>query len=557
MFIACFTAASLILTSCNYVHYVQDNTGIIPQGTGVSYKQDAVKVLDMGPVKGRTLKLYTTVPDTLNPILSKNPKVHEFSGLIFESLVKLDENMRPVPVLAERWEVSKDGSEWTFYLRDDVRWHDRMRLSAEDVEFTMSVIMDSRIDSIYKDNLRNISSFAALDQRTVRIVLKSPYSFTAEMMTFPILPKHHFYGHDISEMNSYSNMNPVGTGPYEFRSFDGNVIKLSINDNWWGAHVDDNDENEPGRPYITEIEIKVFNNVSEALDAFKDKDIELITADAYQCSSFAGRSDIFIKKYPNRNYEFLAFNLANPKMGDPSVRKAISLAINRKEIIDNVLPGEAVTADMPVIPGTWIYGSYTADDDISDAKKAHEFLLENGWRESNGVLYKNIRGVRTYLRLELLVNKDNGKRIRVAEEIKRQLLEAGIDVRVKEVNWEEGIKLISEKKFDIVLIGCRVPAVPDPTFMFSSNEAAGSLNIAGYSNATVDGYLDRIAAETDEVMRKIYFANLCRLVKEDLPYLGLYFYNDATIFTRRIRGPLSPFVYDRLNGLESCYLLAE
>jgi peptide/nickel transport system substrate-binding protein len=380
LLLAVSITVSMILSSCGSV---RGNTGNADSESSLTDERNLDDVIDMGPVNGGTLKLFSTTPDTLNPVLSSNAYVQEFSSLVFESLVKLDREMTPIPELAKSWEVSEDGLTWTFQIRENVQWHDRMKLTADDVEFTMSVILDSKVDSVYKGNLENISSFSALNEHTIKVVLKSPYSYLAEMMTFPILPRHYFYGDEISNLKSARNMKPVGTGPYRYVSSNNTIIKLNLNEDWWGGNS--NDDSESNLPYIPEVEIKLLKSVSDAMNALQTRDIDILTIDADSCSKYTGRSDIIIKKYPGRNYEFLTFNLSGTVMKDPSVRRAIAQAIDEQKLINDVIPGEAVAADMPAIPDTWMY-----DTNIISIKpdpvKARQLLIGNGWRERRGGL---------------------------------------------------------------------------------------------------------------------------------------------------------------------------
>jgi len=171
-------------------------------------------VKDSGPVKGGELNLFSTKPDTLNPLLTKNVYVKDFLGLIYESLFKLDRDQKAVPVLADEWEVSDDGLIWTFKIRSDVHWHDGMPLTADDIIFTIKTIQNSNIDSVYKSNTKNIAACTIVSRNTVRIFLNEPDSFLKERLTFPILPSHYYIGENIEIPGSEKNMTPMGTGPY-------------------------------------------------------------------------------------------------------------------------------------------------------------------------------------------------------------------------------------------------------------------------------------------------------------------------------------------------------
>lgn len=144
-------------------------------------------ILDIGPVKGGNLNLFTTTPDTFNPLLTKNKYVNDFLGLIYEGLVKLDEKQMPAPVLSESWSISADGLIWNFKIREGINWSDGNTFTAEDVAFTVKSLLESKTDSVYSILLQNIAAYSAVDDYDFKLVLKKPNSFTAEMMTFPII----------------------------------------------------------------------------------------------------------------------------------------------------------------------------------------------------------------------------------------------------------------------------------------------------------------------------------------------------------------------------------
>jgi len=139
--------ASIVFSACSI-----DLSRLLEEGNNdYDFLNNGVDdVLDTGPVKNGVLNLFSTEPDTLNPILTSNAYVKEYSCFVFESLVRLDGNQKAVPLLAESWEGSDDGLVWTFYLKENIYWHDGIPFSAEDVEFTASVIMNAGVNSPYK-----------------------------------------------------------------------------------------------------------------------------------------------------------------------------------------------------------------------------------------------------------------------------------------------------------------------------------------------------------------------------------------------------------------------
>lgn len=506
-------------------------------------------VMDRGPVKGGTLNIFSTPPDTLNPLLTSNAYVQDFTNLIFESLVKLDRDQKPIPLLCDRWEISDDRLVWTFHIRNNVTWHDGLPLTSEDVEFTAATVLNPAVNSVYKKNLQNVTTFAAIDRYNFRVVLKKPNSFTAETMTFPIIPKHYFLGEDISK--TPRNMKPIGSGPYKFVSNSGKNIILNINENWWKSG--EAGGNKAKTPYISEIDVKIYDNQADALAAFQSRDIDVSLVNAGDCSKYSSRSDSTIKKYTGRDYEFIAFNLTRPVFADKAVRQAVASALDKMKIIESLLPGEAVAADIPVIPDTWLY-----DTDIvsinRDAAKSREILKNDGWKESANGLYKYINGIYTPLEFELLINSENSTRSKVAEMVRDQLAEAGIKIKINSVNWDDEFKSLYGKKFDMALLGFNVPQSPDISFAYATSEIASGTNVAGYSNPDVDNYLQQILSENDQARRKTLFYKMRQVINDDTPYIGLYFYNNAVLYNKRVRGGLDPYVWDKFNDIAAWYI---
>jgi peptide/nickel transport system substrate-binding protein len=540
---------TISLTACTLPGEHGTNT---PEGTLISDTRSKDEVIDRGPVKGGTLRLFSTYPDTLNPVYTNNVYVQDFSQLVFESLVRLGKDLKPLPLLAEKWEVSPDGLTWTFTLKKEVFWHDNRQFSAEDVEFTLESILKHQSVSPYKDSLENIISFSSVNRYTFRILLKKPDSFIVERMTFPILSKFRYKKEEeLTNLQSSANRKPVGTGPYRFLSFtDKKLVSLTANSNWWGFSEQDK---QVSIPYIAQVDIKLYPNADDSLNAFQIKDVDAIFIGRNECGKYAGRTDMVIKKFLDRNFDFLAFNLSKPLLQDKVLRQAIVTAVNKSKLLEEVMPGEGIPADFPCNPELWLKaGNIQAYD--TGASKAKELLIGDGWKEENEVLYKRIKGVKTPLQLELLVNDENDVRAKVAVKLAGQLEAAGIHLQVKQVPWEDSLSLVQQKKFDIVLTGCRIPTIPDLSFLYSSAAANGGLNIAGYANAQVDVYLDRILTERDESLRKAYFTNMFNIISDEVPYIGLYFYYNAGLFSKRVRGEINPYLACKYNGVINWYI---
>jgi peptide/nickel transport system substrate-binding protein len=560
---------SIILLSCFFLTACQADFGLEElqmrnqAGTGGDVDNLNYDILDRGPVKGGTLKLFTTTPDTLNPILTKNIYVSDFLSFVYEGLVKLDRSGLPVPVLSDSWNVSEDGLVWNFHIRSDVLWQDGKPLTASDVEYTFDFILNSRVDSTYKRQLQNIATYTASDDSNFKLVLRKPNSFTPELMTFPILPGQASIPYGPSDPE---NFRPYGTGPFRFDSYDENKrIALLPNENWW--QLKSGDGKAGGSMYLDGIDVNVYKNTDDAISAFQTGDVDAVCINDADFSKYNGRTDLIIKKFVSRDFEFLTLNLYNPVFADPYLRKAIASVIDKNAIIRDVYGGDALAADLPVSPESWLFDGMMKPN-AGKALSAKELLKEGGWIEKTRQLgenesryYKSINGVRRDLNIEILANSNNSSRIKAAGVICSRLKAAGMNASVKTLDWNEMLARIDAKKFDMAILGCRTTQIPDISFLYSNSylpsytalQGDAGRNVSGYGNDEVNSYIAKIFTENSNNNKKAMFFNMKQIIDEDMPYIGLYFTENAVIYRKNVRGLLDPYIWNRYNDITGWY----
>ena len=520
-------------------------------------------VVDKGPVKGGTVRLFSTPIDTLNPVITNNIYVQDFLGLVFEGLFKLDNTQQPVPVLAKSSAISGDGLTLTVYLRDNIKWQDNMPFTADDVVFTINTIMNAKNNSVYIKNVQNIAAATAGNNNTVIIKLKQPYSFIKNELTFPIIPVHYFVNENISDKKSKVNFSPIGTGPYSFLSYDADTgVKLKLNDTWWNSKgenienttdsaIDTSNKSDISLPYIQTVEVKIFKNSDAANSAFQARDIDVLPAEYSEFRKYIGRTDITLKRYSGRNYEFLSLNLKSGPFADKRIRNAVNMLIDKKKLVDSAASGIAIPAEIPVQPGSWIY-QLTDLEQSYDAGKAKALLAQSGYVLSGGKYVR--KGTGRKLSLRLIVNDDNMLRFNVANEIASQLGKNGISVEVAKIKWDDVQKNIKSGSYDMAILGYRISSIPDLSFAYSTAQIQGGLNVAGYSNPTVDGLLQNILVQNNADAQKGLYTNLLKLITDDRPYIGLYFLNDSVMYSRNIRGAVNPYAWNIYNDISQWYL---
>jgi len=548
---------SILLSACTI--NLKSKTDVVEN----SY-EDKYDVIDKGPVKGGSIRLFTTPIDTLNPIITNNIYVQDFLGLVFDGLYKLDNTQQPVPVLVKSSTLSTDGLTLTVYLKDNIVWHDKMPLKAEDVVFTINTIMDTKNNSIYIKNVQNIESVSAVNNNAVIIKLKQPYSFIKNELTFPIIPLHHFLNEKISDKKSKMNLLPIGTGPYSFTSYDPeNGIKLNLNEEWWNAKGASTEtdisiaqsskmKSDNLLPYIPTVEIKIFKNSNDANAAFQARDIDVLPAGYGEFRKYIGRTDINLKRYTGKNYEFLSLNLKRGPLDDKRIRNALSILINKKRLADTAASGIALPAEIPVIPSSWVYQLVNLEQN-NDLKKAKELMTQSGYilNSNNKYVKKNTKKP---LSLKLIVNNDNILRFNVAKEIASQLSKNGISVEIARLPWDDVQKNIKAGTYDMAILGYRISSIPDLSFAYSTPAIESGLNVAGYSNPTVDTYLQNILTQNNFETQKGMYIKLLNIILEDRPYIGLFFLNESVMYSRNIRGAVNPYVWNKYNDIPQWYI---
>jgi len=558
IFLLLFVISSILLSACTV--NLKTKTDVVED----SYN-DKYDVIDKGPIKGGSIRLFTTPIDTLNPILTNNIYVQDFLGLVFEGLYKLDNTQQPLPVLAKSSTISPDGIILTITLQDNIKWHDKMPLKAEDVVFTINTIMDAKNNSIYIKNVQNIESVTAIDNNTVNIKLKQPYSFIKNELTFPIIPMHHFLNENITDKKSKINLKPIGTGPYCFTSYDTEAgIKLKLNVQWLNVAGNNNETGISGTnnnktnksdislPYIPAVEIKIFKNSNDANSAFQARDIDVIPAEYGEFRKYIGRTDITMKRYIGKNYEFVAMNLKKGPLADKRVRNSLNNLINKKQLVDKVASGIAVPAEMPIIPNSWVYQLINSPQS-NDLEETKALMAESGYvlNSSNKYVKKNTKKP---LMLKLIVNDDNMLRFSVAKEIASELSKNGITVEVNRMPWADVQKNIKAGNYDMTISGYRISSIPDLSFAYSTAAIASGLNVDGYSNPTVDAYLQHILTENNFETQKGVYTNLFAAISEDRPYIGLFFLNESVMYSKNIRGAVNPYVWNKYNDIPQWYI---
>ena len=473
-----------------------------------------------------TLHLATsTNPSRINPIIATDAASSEIAGFIFNGLVKYDKDGKEIiGDLAESYRF-EDNRTLIFKLRRGVQWQDGEPFTARDVVFTYDIINDPSVVSPYTSMFRMVESVTALNKYTVKVVYKQPDFQALEVWMMGMLP-YHLLHDEKNMMSSAFNLNPVGTGPYRLKKLEfSKEIVLEAFDHYY-EH----------RPKIDTITFHVIPDPMTRFLMLKSGQIDIGSLEALQYerqldSGFFSRFQTI--EEISHGYTYLGFNLRLAKFKDPRVRQALSLAIDRHEMVDILFMGHGKVCTGPFLPGG---PAFNADvkSPAPDLEKARALLKEAGYDESHPLTF------------EIATSNSNSIRPYTAEIIQYQLAKVGVKVTLRITEWQAFLNMVVfPRKFETVLLGWQLSLTPDPYLLWhSDNDKTGGFNFIGYHNTEVDALIDRMQTTVDRKALSRIWRQLYAMIVADDPYLFLYIPDDITVANNTIH-PIEP----ALNGI--------
>jgi len=462
----------------------------------------------------------------LLPLLASDSASGEVSGLIYNGLTKYDKDIKITGDLAESWEVSRDGLQIIFHLRKGVKWHDGMEFTSDDVVFTFQTVTDPKVPTPYGSNFGPVRKVEAVDRFTVKVTYSEPYAPALESWGMGIIPKHILEGKDIAAVEF--NRNPVGTGPYKLKEWvTGQKIVLEAFDGYF-----------EGRPKVNRYFARIIPDTATMFLELKFGGIDFmgLTPPQYKLQADSKHFNRYFQKfrYPSFGYTYLGYNLLDPRFADTRVRRAITHAINKRDIIDGVLLGYGTPCTGPFPPESWAYNPEVRDLEYSP-EKAKTLLQEAGWTTGNdGLLRKNGKP----FRFTVLINQGNDARRKAAEIIKENLKGVGIEMEIKVLEWQAMLhEFIDKKRFEAVIMGWGLSRDPDIYDIWhSSKTKEGEFNFLSYRNDEVDRLLLEGRRTFDYDKRKSIYHRIHRILAEDQPVAFLFVPDALPVLNKRFKG---------------------
>jgi peptide/nickel transport system substrate-binding protein len=444
--------------------------------------------------------------------------------MLFMPLVRLDEQMNYEPFLAESATMSEDGRTLTFRLRDGVTWHDGTPVTADDVVWSVETYMNPDLAFANVQYFQFVDRVEQTDDRTVVFHFNAAHSDAlADFLEWEPKPRHLLGEVGVANMrNATFNRNPVGNGPFRFVSWTANQQVV----------FEANPDFVLGRPNLDRVVFRIIpeqtTELTELLTGRLDLIRAVLPAEAPRVENNDGTRLI---TYPSRSYTYLAWNTQNPLFQDPRVRRALTLAIDRRQIVDALLYGYATLAVTDVLPFQWQF-----DEQLEpwqhDPEQARRLLAEAGWTPGPDGILRNAQG--QPFRFTLETNQGNDLRSDILVIVQSDLRRVGIDVQPRLAEWNSLIDRLKQRNFQAVVSGWSVDFKFDPTEVLGCE--AGVYNYPAYCNPRADSLVQAALTTLDPEQARPLWEEYQQIIHREQPYTFLYYLDERLGVSERLRG---------------------
>lgn len=472
---------------------------------------------------GRFVEAVVGAPATYNPILARGDAETALARLMFSGLTRPKPGQpEPEPDLAERWESSADGREYTFHLRAGARWHDGQPVSADDVIFSAGLAQDPSIPDAQKTRLAEAWQGATLekiDDLTVRIRLAEAYAPFLAATSLPIVPAHLLADTEPSAMADarFSQFAPIGSGPYMLVTTGDIPVgtdRLRRFDGHWS--------NASGRPFLDTIELRYFPSPEAAVEAIGRREAQGMGRVPPAALAQLG-DDINVYSAVQSGYSLIYLNPSNPILVNASVREALSLALDRDGIIadPDLFAGQGMRATGPIPAGSWAHDDHL-EAPAYDPERAQIVLDEAGWIDSDGDGWRDRDG--QLLNVPLSAPSDNPLLVGIAGRAAKDWNRLGISVTLQALSPQSLASTVNQRAYTALVYSLELPFYdPDPYALWHSSQiAAPGINYAGFANEEADRLMAearRLNPELDSDGRRSRYAEFQEIFAREIPAL--------------------------------------
>lgn len=473
-------------------------------------------------------------PRFINPVLAVSDQDKDLTSLVYAGLTKRSESGQIILDMAESITESEDKLEYTVVLKKGIKFHNGDKLTSDDVIYTISLIQNPNIKSPRKIEWEGVSVSKKSDNELV-FSLKKPFPLFMNILTVGIIPKN-LWKNLTDEQFSLSdyNIKAIGSGPFmieDVKTSSGIPDKFTLvsNKNY-----------TLGRPYIEKIVIICYQNEKTMLSAFKDKEITRVhgISDEKIASINYSKQNIVSTSVLPRTFNIFFNPNKNKDLSDKDLRMALSLAINKKEIVDKVLSGYGKTLNSPYP------FDETQEENIFDKEKARQILIKN----------KILKDASSTISITL-TTANNEEMREVAEMIKKYWEDIGVNttLAIYEVS-DLNQSVIKDRDFEVLLFGSIVQNPSDLyAFWHSSQRNYPGLNISNYVSKRLDSNLETLREDEDGVERINAYDAIKKEFEDETPGIFIYSPYMTYITNDKVKSSLPIYSLDNSSRFDLVY----
>jgi peptide/nickel transport system substrate-binding protein len=434
---------------------------------------------------------------------------------VYQKLVRIDEDLKPVGQLATDWSTSEDGLTWTFQLREGVMWHppESRELVASDVVYSFERLLDEETGSPWRSNFTPITNVSADGDYTVVFEFDQPFA--------PFLFKLSSGGYILPEGADEADYDitdqPVGTGPFVFEE---NVAQARTDVSAFDDYYETDDAGN-ALPYLDGVEFRIVPEGQARLTNLQSGSIDwAVTVPPSQASSLEGSSSITLSNIPGTFYDYLGHNTARAPLDDVRLRQAISWAVDREAIVQGARFGYAEPTQDPIPPSSvWKDLISVADPYSQNIERATQLAEESDYDGEE---------------LTIQVGQQFPQQVTIGEIIQQQLGEAGITATVQPTDFSTMINNLNAGEYDLTIVGWSGFVDPDD-MMYLQFHSGETFNQSNYSNEEVDQLLEqgrRAAGSREE--RAEYYDEAIDIIAREAPYTFLEFNEELSAWRNSV-----------------------
>ncbi|WP_114555998.1 ABC transporter substrate-binding protein [Bacillus sp. K6W] len=502
---------------------------------------DKTKVPDKAKNRKDTLVVGISKPGgVFLPYFQQNGWDGNVTSVIFASLVSTDKQGKPIPELAEKWDVSSDQLTYTFHLRKDLKFSDGSPLTADDVAFTLTLLHDKAYEGEvdisqyavkggkeYKGGkATSIEGIQVVDPQTIKITTEKVNSQAIFVLGGTVLSKA-YYGKDYKQNTSLDYLKdlygkPLAAGPYKFEKYiPGQEVRFVANENYYA-----------GKPKIQNFIYKITSGDTK-LQLFQTGEVDhtgLGTGDeVLEQAKALEFANIQIETAPSFSYIYMNNN--KPYLKDKKVRQALIYGLDRKKYVDTALKGYGTVANVPIHPTSWAYTEEGVNKYEYDKEKAKKLLDEAGWKVgSDGIREKDGQKLKlSYFGPSSA--KDSDLLIPIAKENYKEI---GVEFNPEFMDFNTMLSKVNKGDYDLASVSTPITSDPSETageYLSTANETS-----LGYKNAKVDELIQKGIETVDIEKRKPIYKELYKELSDDPPVILLNYRRTITGYNGNIKG---------------------